>query len=386
MLFFFNIKKIDKISIQISLSGGVSDKNQKFWVGGEYKIQLKTIPNIKDQKILYKIQDSTKAELLKDRLLLKSSGKECITAYIKKYYSTICFNIYNTPKLMFKEKNPIKVETNFSKNLNLDTNDYPESNIIYKSNHPDIINVNAQGKITVIRPGNAVITASGFDNISAKIKVIGISNNGLISNYTLDQMNVSHYKNVMIVAHPDDETLWGGANLLKENYFVVCLTNGYNIERANDFRNILNFTKNGGIILNYPDSQDFQKDNWILVKKGILKDLSTILNYKSWEKIVTHGPDGTGGHYHHIKTFQYVTLVAQKYNKYNNLFYFAKYYKKNEIPNYLPRISDDELKYKIKEVSLYKTKRNLIYKLWFHMLPFENLISASKWTKFEKNQ
>lgn len=306
LLFFFNIKKIDKISIQISLSGGVSDKNQKFWVGGEYKIQLKTIPNIKDQKILYKIQDNTKAELLKDRLLLKSSGKECITAYIKKYYSTICFNIYNTPKLIFKEKNPIKVETNFSKNLNLDTNDYPESNIIYKSNHPDIINVNAQGKITVIRPGNAVITASGLDNISAKIKVIGISNNGLISNYTLDQMNISHYKNVMIVAHPDDETLWGGANLLKENYFVVCLTNGYNIERANDFRNILNFTKNGGIILNYPDSQDFQKDNWILVKKGILKDLSTILNYKSWEKIVTHGPDGTGGHYHHIKTFQYV--------------------------------------------------------------------------------
>ena len=108
----------------------------------------------------------------------------------------------------------------------------------------------------------------------------------------------------MIVAHPDDETLWGGANLFLYSYFVVCLTNGYNERRAKDFRQILNFTNNGGIILNYPDLKDSNKirDDWSEVKNGILKDLSIILNYKNWNKIVTHGPDGTTGHIHHKKT------------------------------------------------------------------------------------
>ena len=310
---------------------------------------------------------------------MKSSGKECLTAYVKKYYSTICFNIYNTPKLNFKEKNPLKIETNYTLNLNLEKNDYPESNIKFKSNHPDIIKVNNKGKITAIRPGNAIISAFGLDNIATQIKVIAVSNNGLLSNYTINNLNISNYKNLMIVAHPDDETLWGGANLIKENYFVVCITNGYNLERSNEFKNILKFTKNGGIILNYPDLQDSIKDDWTLVQNGILKDLSKIINYKYWEKIVTHGPDGTGGHYHHNKTFEIVTDIVKKLNKFNNLYYFAKYYNKNEIPNYLPRIKDEELNYKIQEISIYKSKKKIIYQAWFHMLPFENFISASKW-------
>ena len=32
-------------------------------------------------------------------------------------------------------------------------------------------------------------------------------------------------ESLMIVAHPDDETIWGGSHLLKGHYLVVCLTN-----------------------------------------------------------------------------------------------------------------------------------------------------------------
>lgn len=35
----------------------------------------------------------------------------------------------------------------------------------------------------------------------------------------------------MFVAHPDDETIWGGSHLLKKHYLVVCLTNGNNKTR-----------------------------------------------------------------------------------------------------------------------------------------------------------
>ena len=299
---------------------------------------------------------------------MKSSGKECITAYMEKNYYTSCFNIYNTPKLKFNEKNPVKIETNSTKILCLNKGDYPELNIRYNSNHPDIIKVNNKGKIIAIRPGNALITASGLDNITAKIKVLSISNNGLINNFILNKLNLSQYQNVMIVAHPDDEILWGGANLIKNNYFVVCLTNGYNFKRANDFRKVLKFTSNMGIILNYPDLIDSVKDDWKLVQKGILKDLFTILNYKNWHKIVTHGPDGTTGHYHHKKTCEFVTKIVKQLNRYNNLYYFSKFYKKNQIPKNLSRISDDELKYKIKEVLLYKSVKKQIYRFWFHMI------------------
>ena len=376
LFIFLKIKNLVKTSKEIFISNGFSPQNKKFWVGGEYKINLNNINDIKDQKLFFRLKDNKKVEFFNDHLFMKSSGKECLIAYSNKNNYRICFNIYDTPKLTFRENNPIKIETNTTKILNLDKGDYPESNLKYNSDHPDIIKVNNKGKITAIRPGSAIITASGLDNITTKIKIISISNKGLLSKYILNKLNASHYQNVMIVAHPDDESLWGGANLMKENYFVVCLTNGYNIKRANDFRTILKFTKNGGIILNYPDTQDYIRDDWIYVGKGILNDLSIILNYTNWKKIVTHGPEGTTGHFHHKKIHQFVLETVKKFNKLNNLYYFAKFYKKNEMPKSLPRISDKELEYKKKEVSIYTSVNKYIYKLWYHMLPFEKLIPA----------
>ena len=183
----------------------------------------------------------------------------------------------------------------------------------------------------------------------------------------------------MIVSHPDDETLWGGANLYKDQYFVVCLTNGFNLKRANDFRKLLEFTKNRGIILDYPDTEDLIRDDWSEVKTGILKDLSTILNYKKWDKVVTHGPDGTTGHIHHKKTSEYVTKIAKESNNYNHLYYFGKFYNKNNIAKNLPRISDEELKYKKKEINIYKSVKEEIHKFWYHMIPYENWVLASRW-------
>ena len=322
-------------------------------------------------------------ELSNEFILMKSSGRECLNAYSKnkKINTSICINIYNTPELIFKETNPIKVEIYNSMRLHLDRKDYPKINIKFKSNHPEIIKVNNEGEIIAVRPGSSIITASGLDSKNTHIKIFAISNNGFISNCTLNQYNASQYKKLMIVAHPDDETLWGGANLFKDRYFVVCLTNGFNLKRANDFKELLKFTNNSGIILNYPDFQDNIRDDWSEVRFGILKDISKLLNYQYWDKIVTHGPDGTTGHIHHKKTCQYVTEIVKKYNEYNNLYYFGKFYKKKNFPKNLPRISDEELSYKKKEINIYQSVIKNIYKLWYHMLPYENWILASKWKK-----
>ena len=364
---------------------GNSAQNQKYWVGGKYEIFKKKYLNNKNEKIYLKNLNNKTVELSNGFILMKSNGRECIIAYTKnkKINTKICFYIYNTPELSFKETNPIKIETYNSMQLHLDRRDYPKKNIKFKSNHPGIIKVNNEGEIIAVRPGSAIITALGLDGKSTHIKILAISNNGFINNYTLNQYNASQYKKLMIVAHPDDETLWGGANLFKDRYFVVCLTNGFNLKRANDFKKILKFTNNSGIILNYPDLKDnYIRDDWSEVKTGILKDLSKLLNYQHWDKIVTHGPDGTTGHIHHKKTCKYVTLIVKKYNEFNNLYYFGKFFSKKKLPKYLPRISDEELSYKKKEINIYQSVIKDIYKLWYHMLPYENWILASKWKNY----
>ena len=313
---------------------------------------------------------------------MNSSGSECLTAFTKKknIKSTICFYINDTHEFHFREPNPLRIETNEIKHLNLEARDDPKINLKYTSSHPDIVKINNEGIITAIRPGKSIISVYGLGLKNTKLEIRVISNNGLINNFTLYKNNAKFYQNVMIVAHPDDEILWGGANLYKYSYFVVCLTNGYNLRRANDFKDILKFTNNSGIILNYPDLIDDNiRDDWSEVRNGIIKDLSLILNYKDWDKIVTHGPDGTTGHIHHKKTCELVTKISKNSNKYKNLYYFGKFYRKDEIPKYLPRISSNDLEIKKKEVKIYKSVRGIIYHLWFHMLPYENWILASKW-------
>ena len=334
-----------------------------------------------DENINFNIPKGNKTELIKKNLIMKHLEKKYLINYIKNINSIYYLNISNNPELKIIENNTLKIEAKNHKKLGVRRIQHPYTYIKYKSNHPEIIKVNDKGYIVALRPGNAIITAFGLNSKTFQIKVLAISNDGLLNNSTLIKFHAEKYQNLMIVAHPDDEILWGGANLFKDDYFVVCLTNGYNNARARDFRKIMGFTNNSGIILNYPDIQDYIIDDWSEVKNGIIKDLTIILNFKYWYKIVTYGPEGTTGHYHHKKTSEFVTKIAKKYNKYNNLYYFGKFYMKNEVPKNLKRISDKDFEYKKKEVELYNSVKEVIYKLWFHMLPYENWILASKWKK-----
>ena len=54
----------------------------------------------------------------------------------------------------------------------------------------------------------------------------------------------------MIVAHPDDETIWGGGHLLQDDYLVICLTNGNNQIRAKEFEKVMDQSHNILVIRN----------------------------------------------------------------------------------------------------------------------------------------
>ncbi len=105
-------------------------------------------------------------------------------------------------------------------------------------------------------------------------------------------MNMELSKSVvLIVAHPDDETLWAGGTLLSNpswDCFVVCLCRGSDQDRAPKFHKALSALGVTGIIGDLDDGPDQNPLSVSLVESAILK----LLPSKKCDLIITHSPRG----------------------------------------------------------------------------------------------
>lgn len=190
-------------------------------------------------------------------------------------------------------------------------------------------------------------------------------------------INMEKAKNIMIVAHPDDETIWGGDHLLEEDYVVVCITCGTNKIRDKEIRNVLDVSDDELIKLGYPDNPGGIVSDWEGYKEDIAKDLDEILTMKKYDKIVTHNPQGEYGHKHHIMTNHMVTYLVNKENLVDELYYFAKYYTKNEMD------LNSNVKFPIQN---YNKKMNEMVKLYksqsFIQTSFSHVMPSEQWQKY----
>ena len=196
-----------------------------------------------------------------------------------------------------------------------------------------------------------------------------------VDNNMLDSLELSNVNKVMIVAHPDDETIWGGAHLLKDDYLVICITNGNNDVRKEEYKNALEYSKDPFIILPYSDKKFFFRSRWLVEKQYIEKDIKTILSYKNWEQIITHNPEGEYGHNHHKMINDIVTKIACQLGKEKQLWYFGKYYTKDElvqVEEQLQKSSEDIQLQKEQMWRCYPSQNNIINKKFGHMLLYEN--------------
>lgn len=194
----------------------------------------------------------------------------------------------------------------------------------------------------------------------------------------LDSLELDNIDKLMIVAHPDDETLWGGNALLNDDYFVVCLTNGYNSTRKEEFLTVLKKTGDKGIILDYPDKIHNNRSDWSFCENDMKEDIATILSYKAWNLVVTHNENGEYGHNHHIMTHSYVNEVCNNLNITASQYYFGNYYTRASLlemkPDELPTVlsTEDYLK-KFDLVTTYTSQCKTLVKLG-HMIAFEEFI------------
>lgn len=191
----------------------------------------------------------------------------------------------------------------------------------------------------------------------------------------LEESGIEKADKLLIVAHPDDDMLWGGAHLMDGDYFIVVVTNRNNAKRSREFRNVLEESGNSGIILGYPDKSFGKKDSWEHNKDGIRSDLEKIINYKHWDLIVTHNADGEYGHIHHKMTHRFVTDIydENKEKLDTDLYFFGKYYTKSEIGSVsdsMQRITDEQLEFKENILKLYKSQSKTI-DMFCHMNPYE---------------
>lgn len=201
-----------------------------------------------------------------------------------------------------------------------------------------------------------------------------------LNNYSinLNDVNKTKANKLMIVAHPDDELIWGGGHLVSDKYLVVCITCGFNEKRTKEFTKAMMDIKTEYVMLGYPDLVNGEKSLWTDEKKDIMTDLEKIIKTKQWDLVVTHNSNGEYGHIHHILTNNYVTEIVENNNNRVDLYYFGKYYTKNNLEKLDKKpksISNKEYDKKMIALSNYKTQ-NKVLDLLNHMLKYED------WTKY----
>ena len=95
----------------------------------------------------------------------------------------------------------------------------------------------------------------------------------------------------VIVAHPDDETLWAGGTILSHpswNWFIVCLCRKSDMERATKFYKTLKILKSEGIMGDLDDGPDQNP----LDEKDVERVIMQLLPPAHFDLIISHNPSG----------------------------------------------------------------------------------------------
>jgi len=138
-------------------------------------------------------------------------------------------------------------------------------------------------------------------------------------------------KVLMVVAHPDDEVLWGGEYLIKEGHNVhVVVTSTVNRKTQIRYEEFLAVQEHLGFHGEFLDGRDSITSPGL--ESHIQQRIYTLICGKNWERIITHGAEGEYGHPHHQMVHDAVLhAVKMCCRSSDKLFVFEPHPSKNHV-------------------------------------------------------
>lgn len=139
-------------------------------------------------------------------------------------------------------------------------------------------------------------------------------------------------KNLVIVAHPDDETIWMGGTILKKQkaeWTILSLCRSSDQDRKPRFQKVCEYYNASPIISDLED-----KELAPIPIKEIEEKIISLLPEKEFDNVYTHGENGEYGHLRHKEIHQAVKmLIKNKELKCKKIFAFSYIPGESSPPN-----------------------------------------------------
>jgi LmbE family N-acetylglucosaminyl deacetylase len=166
---------------------------------------------------------------------------------------------------------------------------------------------------------------------------------------------------LVIVAHPDDETIWAGGTLLKDNTSnktIICLCRKNDKDRYPKFKRVCKMLNSKGYISDLDDSEEGHYK--YIQKEEIINRILEFTKDKKYDSLYTHGENGEYGHVRHIDIHKAVEhMLNKKLLSVKDIFFFSYNKVENDFQGYAIYNSNADKLIKL-EKPYFKMKKKLI--------------------------